>query len=275
MLIESRYENLHNIEYIKYELRNGRSIVRRYPVDELAARSLLKPIYESNEYKKEKFPVLDQSAQDIKYIEVGDRRTSKKPLILSDTKQIRSFSDIMKNDLTNAGYDQITSSDGEYAYIIIRDSSNHENWYSMRNTYKNMVNWLKDSGYYESTLLVPEDIDHVDIQLTRVTRLKNGNLHYFDIASQDGNAGTGISTVSKGTGNTILTDKASINELLDIYHPTLYNANSGIYMQLHFYTSTIAAESELKGYIYPGTSISSSLQQKLKKLGIEFGTTLK
>lgn len=254
-------ENYGPQEYIAYKLKNGRSIVRRYTIDENADRALLKPLYESLEYKEDRFPVLSQNTEDIKLIEIGDRRTAKKPLVLSDRKQVQSFTDIMKKELTDAGYEEVAPSGTVYAYILVTDWKDKKICYSLERSFSALYSWLQDNGYYESVMLVPEEIDHITVQALKTTRYKGG----FGIAE------TGISID--------LSDRALIKELFDIcsYNMdySIGSADSGTYLRLGFYLQAGTANSDFEGFIYPGMPMSEALRQELGELGANLGNVEK
>ena len=242
-------------EYIAYTLKDGRSVVRKYTIDENAVRGLLKPLYESLEYKEEKYPVLGQNTQDIKWMEIGDRRTAKKPLVLSDEKRIQSFVDIMKKELIDADYEEVTEPENGYAaYIQITDRNGVRSDYSLRRSFNTIFSWLEDNGYYKSVMLLPEDIDHVSVQALKTTWYKNGGVSYSDVGNGKNLSGSDI-----------------IKELIDICSPGL-SRGSGTCFRLEFYSRAVAVQPDFKGFISSGTPMSATLRQKLGEMEENPGT---
>jgi len=249
-LTGSRNEDNWRKVYIAYELKNGRSMVRGYTIDEYAVRQFLEPIYESMEYKEGKYPVLSQNIQDIKWIEIGDRRTKKRPLILTDVVQIQGFFDILKNELIKSEFTHISDTRGESAYIRITDGNDRSETYDIQNSFKTLYSWLKENGHYESVMLMPEDISHVSVQALS--------------AKWYGNGGYSYST----TGRSVeLSDSALITELIDICSTRLTNDSSETYLNVYFYFQAGAIHPDFTRYISSRTPMSKELQQKLGELG--------
>ncbi len=251
-LIHNGYNKTGYGRYIIYSLKNGKVIQRKYVVDEASVKGLLKPIYESLEYKEDRYPVLNQKPEDIKYIEIGDNRAHKKPLVLADAKQLQSFTDVMRGELKEAVYDEITA-ENEFAHIMITDRDDNTKRYELNRSYDTIFAWLENNGYYASALLTPEDIDHVNISTIDVTRYDNNGYGY---RTEDGSKVFSLS------------DKSLIKELLDIYEPRLDGCESGKYILLDFFGTKGAATPDFGGYLYPDTKMSGALRQKISEAGI-------
>lgn len=243
-----------HVKYVAYILKDGRSILRKYEVDETAIKKFIVPIYESLEYKEEKYPVLSQKAQDIKLIEIGDRRTTKNPLLLSDLKQLQDFMEVMQGELIDSGYEEIMKPENEYAYIRITDRDNHYADYSLKRSYGKLYSWLKEKGYYDSVLLLPEEIDHVTLRPLKVTSLDNG-FGYSDYGN-----------------STVLRDGALVSELAGLCDNRLGGGGPGTYLELEFSGTAVRF---FTGYIYTGTPMSDELRNKLEELTTDSGTAAK
>ncbi len=248
------YRNGVNEKYIAYILKDGRSIIRKYSVDETSVKKFIVPLYESSEYKEDKYPILDQKTQDIKSIEIGDYRTTKKPLVLSDMKQLQSFINVMQSELIDSNYEEITDSEETYVYIRITDGNDFREYYSLRKSYSKLYSWMKENGYYDSTILLPEEIDHVTVQPLKVTWYANGYNY-----TESGNS-------------TVLEDAALIRELADLCENRMGGKGSGTYLQLEFNGTAVR---NFNGFIYTGTPMSEKLREKLEELAANNGTAVK
>jgi ABC-2 type transport system permease protein len=247
-------------EYVAYILKNGKSIVRKYIVEQSQAKKFLVPIYESQEYKEDKYPVLSQNLQDLKLIEIGDRRTSKKPLILSDSNQLHSFMIAMQTELIDADFEEITEPDDDYAYIRTTDRNDRTYYYILRNSYDSLFSWLRDNGYYGSAMLVPGDIDHVTVQTMEIM----------------GGGGNQAYSLSKIGGSADLNDQVLIKELIDTCHSDRNNYNNlKTFLKLDFYSQVKAVSPDFTAYVYSRDTMSKALLQKLKELGVNFGEAIK
>lgn len=213
------------------------------------------PLYESLEYKEDKYPVLSQKAQDIKLIEIYNNRTTKNPLLLSSMKQVQSFMEVMQRELIDSNYNEITEHEDWYDYIRIIDRNNRESRYSLKRSYGKLYSWLKENGYYDSVILLPEEIERVTIQPLKIVW---------------GNYG-GISYMSSGAGMD-LNDRAFIKELVNLCDNRLVQKGPGTYLRLEFAGTAIRFYT---GYIYTGTPMSDELREKLEELAADSGTAAK
>ncbi len=150
--------------YIVYILNNGAHLARRYSFDEGEYASLLKPIYEFLEYKQARFPVVVQDPAKIKMIEIGDHRTSKRPAILADRAEIGEFVARLKQDVLSATFEEMTADTGEYMYANIVDAAGKSVHYTLRPGYRSVIGWLKEKGYYEKIVLLPEEVEYAVLE---------------------------------------------------------------------------------------------------------------
>lgn len=193
------------------------------------------------EYKQARFPVINQKLQDINFINICDNRTSKKPLIISDANEIQELTTALKEDIIRTDYESIMN---RYSYdinitIYTLDENQKPINYALRNNYTSVINWLKEKGYYDRVILLPEEVDFV-------------TLHY--------NSKTGENTYQEE--NTVeITDTSVIGELLSIDNNQL-NYSDVDYVTAVFninqYTFSISFPKDIK--------VSDSLRKYLDQL---------
>ncbi|AKL94017.1 hypothetical protein CACET_c05070 [Clostridium aceticum] len=153
-------------QYIIYTLKNGKHLIRQYIVDERKYASLLKPIYESEEYKRGRFPVITQKAEDIKLLEIVDYRSPKRPVVLAESAKVQELVELLQEEIQKLSFQELTFSERNAPRIIITDNNEKRMDYAIRNSYTSVIQWLKEEGFYESILLLPEDIEYVLLQKT-------------------------------------------------------------------------------------------------------------
>ncbi len=252
-LAASRSENGRE-KYIAYSLESGRTVFRKYKVEESAVEEFLRPLYESEEYRKDKYPILNQAVRNLKTIEIGDRRTDKKPLVLSDAKQMESFAQVMRTELSRAGYEEIIKSESQYMYIRITDAKNFSCEYSLNRDYGLIRSWLEENGYAESILLQPAEIQRVDAAAMKLTRYKGGIYGYSYSTAQ-------------AYKITQLEDAKLIGELMEICTSGYTEDTAGQYFQLNFYNGDTVGPS-FTGYVDLRTApMSGELRKKLEEIG--------
>ncbi|MBB6214258.1 ABC-2 type transport system permease protein [Anaerosolibacter carboniphilus] len=162
--------------YIVYILKNGKYQVRQYTINEKQYGPLLKPIYESMEYKKIKYPIVAQKPEDIKWIQISDNRTSKKPLVLADSPGMREFIALFQEEVRSMTFEEMSAQSSDYVYIQIADSNDKYYHYGFRKGFESMISWLDENGHYENLVLLPKDIEYAVLrkEVTRVQLAKNG-----------------------------------------------------------------------------------------------------
>ena len=199
LILDSRSTNGSN-EYIAYKLKNGEKIIRRYNIDTDLYASALTPVYESAEYKQNRFPILYQDVNDLKYVEINDNRMQKNPFVLSDKDKLEAFKAALSKDIANLKYTEIVSGYQRTINMNIVDSKDKSIPYTLRSSYTNTLAWLKQQGIYDQVVLKPTDLDFVALERINFS----------------GEYNNGGKAVSSGSKRVEISDKEIIAELLDI-----------------------------------------------------------
>lgn len=225
LILDNRNDN-GNSQYIAYKLKNGKKIIRKYSIDTDLYASGLSPIYKSKEYKDGSYPILNQTVDDLKFIEISDDRLDQnKPFVVSDKAKLESFKKAIIKDIENSSYqDLAASSVPSYRFMnistVISDKSTENNIntvknnkpkenyinYAIRSSYTNTIAWLKNEGIYDEVVVKAENLD--SIKLVNYGMRYRNNHGYIEPKEVE------------------ITDKAIINELLiltmdstDSYNP--------------------------------------------------------
>lgn len=203
MILENR-----NIDgsssYIAYKLKNGKKIIRKYPIDTEFYASALGPIYESSEYKESKFPILYQEAGDLKYIEITDTRAGKTPFVVSDKARLESFKTALRKDIGKLDYGELISQPQRVFYIKVVDNAEISVVYDLGYAFSNTLDWLKWEGIYDQLVIKPESIASIALENPNYT--------------------------GKGQNKKVeITDKKLIQELIDLTFEVRYSKNTPAY----------------------------------------------
>lgn len=233
--------------YIVYTLDNGDYLARRYSIDEKRYASLLKPVYESLEYKQARFPVVTQDPANIKLIEIGDDRTPKRPVVLADSAEIREFAARLKQDVLHATFEELTANWEENVHINIVDVNEKPVHYNLRDSYRSVISWLKDKGYYESIMLLPEEIEYATLERPTVSE------------------GYKTGPASPASKRVEIRERRLIEELLSVSGPDEFT-NAGKIITVTFYGRTIAGSFQFKRSIHRDWPASASLREYMKQL---------
>ncbi len=234
-LLQKPYHQSGRKYYISYSLKNGKQFTRHYTTDELYHAATLAPIYKSTTFVSSRYPVINQSMEEIKYIEIYDSWRSKKPYIISDTENIKEFKDLFYNDLHAATYEELISYPLHgLRFFVVTDDQSQITTYDIRPSYTSVISWLKDEGIYEDVALLPEEISHVVLN-------------------------------SLGKDNPIeISDPDIIRELLNMRQLGNYSNNSRIYAR--FYIKDVPRTSEYSLFLSENILVSDKLKSYLDKL---------
>lgn len=198
-LILDNRSNSGSSQYIAYKLKNGKQIIRHYSIDTELYASALGPVYESSEYKSNRFPIVYQEPKDIKYIEIYDIRSKKNQFIVSDKPTLDKFKTALRKDIENLTYRDLVDYSQRAIMINIIDTKNDGISYSIRASYKNTLEWLKNEGIYNQIILKPEDVRSVIFE-------------YYKQASENQNGEPAAAEPVKIE----ITDKSLIKEIIDL-----------------------------------------------------------
>lgn len=231
--------------YIIYSLDNGSYLARQYSIDEKRHASLLRPIYESLEYKEARFPITTQDPAAIKWIEIGDHRANKGAAVLTDRAEIREFVARLMKDVLAATFEEMTAEREEYIYADIMIDIGREkgvvHHYTILPGYSSVISWLKEKGYYEKVVLRPEEIQYVKLERA-VPAADNGGLKWVEVR-----------------------DRRLIEELISLQGPADSSGLRDIIMAT-FFGETAAGPFQYHRTIHRDWPVSEALQKYISKL---------
>ncbi|AOT70721.1 DUF6449 domain-containing protein [Geosporobacter ferrireducens] len=234
--------------YIVYILKNGKYQVRQYTIDEKQYASLLKPIYESREYKKAKYPIVVQKPEEIKWIQINDNRTSKKPLILADSPEMREFMGLFQDEVRSMTFEEMSAPSNGNVYMQIADNKDKYYYYELRKDFKSMIAWLEEKDYYENLVLLPKDIEYAVLR-------KEG------VIAQAGRNGT----ASNAPDSVEIKDPEILRELLEISETAQYTYER-VSIYVDFYIRGPYGPHSYRTPLYTNVPISDALKSYIETL---------
>ncbi|WP_243454479.1 DUF6449 domain-containing protein [Desulfosporosinus fructosivorans] len=175
-LIKERKKGEGQSRYIIYSLKNGGYIIRQYNINETDQNDAasLKPIYESVEYKKSRFPAIALRPDDIKLITLNDNRSSKRPVILTGETDIQELTELLENEIIKMSYEDMVSGKSgkdQYIRISVIDNKDKETNIQIQRSFTSLIKWLKNKGYYDRFALLLDDIESVELE--KADRISN------------------------------------------------------------------------------------------------------
>ena len=179
--------------YVNYQLKDGKTMIRRYIVDYDDDKDFLKPIMETEENLKDRFPVLEKSTEDLTSISIADARLSR-PFNSyfmqkdTDTEIANRLIDALKADLSQVTYEEFIDEIALPTYIEInyeiplvyegtdilvtdldaQRTFSDTNTYYVRPSYKNTIALLTELGFYDA-LPAASEYQSVEVWRTSIT----------------------------------------------------------------------------------------------------------
>ncbi|WPC40464.1 DUF6449 domain-containing protein [Clostridium sp. JS66] len=203
-LIEEKSKNRYNnnggqsrkVIFI-YNLKNGSKIQRGYDVSLGDYTKYLKPIYESKEYKKMHYDILQVNSSDIEKITIHPFGNINKQTVIINQNDIKEAVDILKQDINNESYESSNERIKPWADVEFMIDDNNFKKYSQlideRNNMESNVHlpweksyilfdqWLKEKGYLEGSRITSKDISYALVEKVDdiedwSQKLKNGKV---------------------------------------------------------------------------------------------------
>ena len=179
--------------YVNYQLKDGKTMIRRYIVDYDDDKDFLKPIMETEENLKDRFPVLENSTENVTSISVEDARLNKafNSYFMkkdSDIEIANRLIDALKADLSQVTYEEFIDEIALPTYIEInyeiplvyegtdilvtdldaQRTFSDTNTYYVRPSYKNTIALLTELGFYD-TLPAASEYQSIEVWRTSIT----------------------------------------------------------------------------------------------------------
>lgn len=158
-------ENVYTIEkymkdrreglYISYKLKNGNTVLRRYPVTSQMFCKVLDDLYESQEYKKRNLDLFSSRIGEIYEININHNYETK----INDPEKILQLIKCIRADQLDLAYTQMRNHQAWYfnlsvEYIpsveveIERDTrAIHSEYLQINANYTRTINWMRENGY--------------------------------------------------------------------------------------------------------------------------------
>ncbi len=140
--------------HIKYKLKNGKTITRRYPVTEQFSCRVLDRLYESELYRMKVMEEFSPEIGKLYAVDLDHGRAS-----FQNEETMNSLMEALKKDLMTLDYTQMHTSEAwrmhiRFEYALKEDIEAGKEHYGIRSTseyinanYKNTIKWLRDNWY--------------------------------------------------------------------------------------------------------------------------------
>lgn len=164
-LIQKPYNKKGLRHYVIYTLKNGKHIIRQYPIDDQQYAASLKPIYESVEFKRVRYPFISYKTEEIEWMEIGNPNFFPTELVLrlspSDSYELL---ELLKEEIFRITYEEmLRTPTGNHIQIQvggIRNSSYILYSLPFQDRHEALNQWLKAKGYYEKVTQMTQRISY-------------------------------------------------------------------------------------------------------------------
>ncbi len=138
---------------IRYKLKNGKTMIRRYPVTEVMACEILENLYKHESYKKKIFEVFGEEVGEVYRITVNDGNIE-----LADKEKIEEFFECLSRDILELDYTQMCDSSAWHTSVTIAyiktedlaepgDKMQWNIYQSINANFRHTLGWLIGNGY--------------------------------------------------------------------------------------------------------------------------------
>lgn len=146
---------------IGYELKDGSSFVRQFQIAEDSYKELLKPIYESEEYKYSIYELLRLKENiTIDKIRINSNGIVAKNYETTDQSEIERMVNLLKLDMMTEPYEQMFDRREPWGEIEILIENNQRLYIPWRKSYVQFDQWLQQNNLQDQARIVPADIDY-------------------------------------------------------------------------------------------------------------------
>lgn len=212
---------------IAYWLEDGSVLSRAYPAIPVPLiEEQLKPLMETEGYKKTVFDLdlLDQSIDRITlegaYYAEGRYAENPKTAVITNPQDIKEFQEILKRELQNMTYEDLTDRRLEWATVsILPSGKNDQSRYFWKKSFKELDAWMTAKGYATKVKLIPANV--TDLEVVLMDPVLSADRHSFP-SEQEYRFQTSVSTPVS------ITDRQKIESVLE--NMSIYESGAAGYM---------------------------------------------
>ncbi|CDQ21447.1 ABC-2 type transport system permease protein [Halobacillus karajensis] len=150
--------------FFVYQMKDGSEIYRQYSVDDKEVSEAKKAVYETEGYKNIQYPVLALESDKVNQISI-DSYSGQGRKEFYDPEQITGFMEAVKEDIEGMSYEDIVTPRGLYSGVHFTVDGDPDNpfHFQLHLSFEKTMDWLKQEGFYEEAMTLPEDIHRADV----------------------------------------------------------------------------------------------------------------
>ena len=152
------YQHFH----IKYKLKNGGELHRRYSVTEEEFRNIMSKLYENTDYKTSAEEIFSNNIRSTYAYIYGTQSAN-----IDEPDKAQELRECIKKDVYELSYEQLYNDDWSFSIGLESTASNENGETHLRYihqtinaNFKNTIDWIKENGYWD--YVKPENTDRVN-----------------------------------------------------------------------------------------------------------------
>ncbi|MFL8935517.1 DUF6449 domain-containing protein [Rossellomorea oryzaecorticis] len=145
--------------FFYYEMEDGSTLVRSYEIEQGDLEEYYSALYETREYKEATNDIFHIDEEKIDKLTLHQEYTVGKAVTIVDPEEIKEAIDILKKEIYNESFDDQNRLSTFSVEVLL--SNNQRTGISIRNTYDEFEQWLRDKGYLEKIKVTADDIDWI------------------------------------------------------------------------------------------------------------------
>ncbi|MCQ6281913.1 DUF6449 domain-containing protein [Bacillus sp. EB600] len=176
----------HENAFLIYEMIDGSKVIREYRINKLLYNDFYKPIYESEEYKRNSKEIFKVKENKIKSILITANGPVNKSVTISDPKDVSEMISLLKAEVLAENYEDSVYFRDRGATVEINMGKGRVVNMGIKPSYLKLTKWLADKGLYEKTMVTENDFDYVLVGKNNFAGLKNPDLVVQEMEKQAG-----------------------------------------------------------------------------------------
>jgi ABC-2 type transport system permease protein len=144
-----------------YELKNGKKVVREYHVMMELYKDLYKPIYESEEFKRNSKEIFMVDETKVKNIVIAASGSVRKEVTLSDPKDVQKAISLIKEDVLAESFEDSVYFQFGGSTMELQLGLENSLIFELKPTYVKFYEWLKEKNLFDQAKVTAKDISKV------------------------------------------------------------------------------------------------------------------
>ncbi|MDP4170459.1 MAG: DUF6449 domain-containing protein [Bacillota bacterium] len=161
------------IAFLTYTLKNGETVRREYRINRSLYDDFYKPIYESEEYKRNSNAIFKVNENKIRALSISPNGPIQKNLVISEPADIKEAIRTLREDVLEESYADSLYFQNQGTNLEIRLGKREFLNMEIKSSYQNFNGWLKEKGWLDRASVTAEDIDYILIGKSKGQDIRN------------------------------------------------------------------------------------------------------